>query len=54
MKVISKNKRGLRNYLIIETYQAGISLLGQEIKSIKNFDVSLDGSFIKVDGNNVF
>jgi SsrA-binding protein len=28
--------------------------LGQEIKSIKNFDVSLDGSFIKVDGNNVF
>jgi len=51
MKVIAKNKYAKRNYEILDTFQAGISLLGPEIKSIRNHDVSLDNSFVSIRGN---
>jgi SsrA-binding protein len=51
MKVIARNKQAKRNYEILDTFQAGISLLGPEIKSIRNYEVSLDNSFISVKGN---
>ncbi len=40
-----------RDYEILETYDAGIELLGFEVKSIKSGKGSLRGSFVKVIGN---
>ncbi|BDV02139.1 MAG: SsrA-binding protein [Candidatus Hepatoplasma vulgare] len=51
MKVISKNKRAKYDYVLKDTYLAGISLMGSEVKSIRAGDVSLNESYILVDKN---
>lgn len=48
MQIVSKNKRAFFDYEIFEKYLAGISLLGLEIKSIREGHISLAGSFISV------
>lgn len=49
MKVVSKNKRAKYDYDIKDTFIAGISLFGGEVKSIKKGDVNIVGSFVKID-----
>lgn len=49
MKTITKNKDGLFNYEVMETYQAGIVLSGPEVKSVKNGRINLKGSYVSVD-----
>ena len=51
MKVIARNKQAKRNYEILDTFQAGISLLGPEIKSIRNHNVAMDNSYVSLRGN---
>ena len=48
MKVIATNKKGYHDYLITETLEAGIVLIGDEVKSIRNKNVSLNDSFATV------
>ncbi len=49
------NKEGLHEHEIIETYQAGIELLGPEIKSIRNKQtVSFKDSFVRVENSEAF
>ncbi len=43
-----ENKRGLHGYTISNQYEAGIELLGAEVKSIRNGRISLAGAFIKI------
>lgn len=52
MKVITKNKRAKRDYILLKTYIAGISLLGGEVKSIRMGKVDLTGSFVGFDRSN--
>ena len=40
-----KNKKGLFNYDISEKYIAGITLLGTEIKSVRNASVTFSSAF---------
>lgn len=42
------NKRARQNYRILETLEAGIELLGSEVKSIKDGQVSLEGAHIQI------
>ncbi|MBI2309512.1 SsrA-binding protein SmpB [Candidatus Collierbacteria bacterium] len=42
------NKKARLNYQIIETVEAGIELLGPEVKSIRSGQVSLDGAHIQI------
>ncbi len=51
MKIFSKNKSVLFNYTIIKELEAGISLKGSEVKSIKAGEVNLKGSFVKIENN---
>ncbi len=51
---LATNHKARRDYAILETYEAGIMLVGTEIKSIRNRRVSLDESFARVDGDEVF
>ncbi|MEI7510793.1 MAG: SsrA-binding protein SmpB [Candidatus Peregrinibacteria bacterium] len=48
MKLIAKNKRARFDYEILKIFEAGMVLLGTEIKSIRDHRVSLVGSFISV------
>jgi SsrA-binding protein len=49
-KTITKNKKAYFNYEILDTYEAGIVLRGSEIKSIRNHQISIDQSYIHIDG----
>ncbi len=46
MKVLAKNRKASYNYQIIEKYEAGMVLTGQEVKSIKSGRMSLKGSYV--------
>jgi len=48
MKVIAKNKKAFFNYEILETHEAGISLLGSEVKSIREGRISLKESYAEI------
>lgn len=34
-KVVARNRRARRDYTVEETYEAGISLTGSEVKSVR-------------------
>jgi SsrA-binding protein len=46
MESIIENKTAYRKYQILEKIEAGISLIGQEVKSIKAGRINLGGSFV--------
>ena len=50
MKLLSENRRARFDYEILETYEAGIELLGQEVKSVKNGRLNLAGSYAVIRG----
>lgn len=48
MKVLAKNKRAFFDYEVIETYDAGIVLLGHEVKSIKTGHITIGDGIVKI------
>ncbi len=54
IKIISKNRKAKFNYFLLESYEAGISLVGSEIKSIRLGHISLDEAYIRIDGKEAF
>lgn len=50
IKEVAINKKAFHDYEIIERYEAGISLLGTEIKSIRKGKVQLKESFVSFVG----
>lgn len=53
-KIIAENKKALFDYEVLEKLQAGIVLIGQEVKSIKLGRITLQGSFVILRGEEVF
>ncbi|MBI4597780.1 MAG: SsrA-binding protein SmpB [Candidatus Omnitrophica bacterium] len=53
-EVFATNHKARRDYDIVETFEAGIALRGTEIKSIRQHRVSIDDSFARVDGGELF
>ncbi len=51
MHVYAKNRKAKYDYEFKEKFIAGISLLGTEVKSIKNGDVDLSSSYVVIDSN---
>lgn len=51
MKIVAQNRKAKFNYFLLETYEAGIALLGTEIKSIRAGKVSIEEAYVRVDGN---
>ncbi len=54
MEIVSTNKKARFNYEIIEKIEAGISLKGTEVKSVRNKNVSIGESYALIKGNEVF
>lgn len=51
---LSKNKKAFHDYEILEKYEAGIVLNGDEVKSIKGGQANLKGSFVDVFNDEAF
>lgn len=54
MRVIAENKKATFNYEILERLEAGIALLGSEVKSIREGRVSLKESFADIKDGEVY
>jgi len=48
IKIISENKKAYHDYEILETLEAGIVLVGAEIKAIRNGKINLTGSHARM------
>ncbi|HAF17440.1 MAG TPA: SsrA-binding protein SmpB [Syntrophomonadaceae bacterium] len=48
IKVVAENRKARHDYFIDETYEAGIALVGTEVKSIRTGKVSLRDSYAEV------
>lgn len=54
MKTLAYNKRASFDYTLIDKYEAGLVLSGQEVKSIKTGHLSLKGSFVTIKGEELY
>jgi len=50
-RIICVNRQARRNYEVLETLEAGISLKGTEVKSIRDGKMNLQDAFVKPDKN---
>lgn len=48
MKIIASNRKAYHDYFIIESWEAGIKLLGTEIKSLRHAQASIAEAWVKV------
>ena len=53
-KLIAKNKKATHDYFIEERYEAGISLAGTEVKSLRMGKVNLRDSYAQVSNGELF
>lgn len=53
VKLIANNKKAYHDYFIEETYEAGISLHGTEVKSLRMGKCSVKESFIRIENGEV-
>jgi SsrA-binding protein len=51
---IAENRKAFHDYHLIETFEAGIVLLGTEVKAIREGRVNLRDSFARVEDGEVF
>jgi SsrA-binding protein len=51
---IAENRKAFHDYHILETYEAGMALLGTEVKSIREGRVNLRDSFARIDKGEVW
>jgi SsrA-binding protein len=54
MTTCAENKKARFDYDILETFEAGLVLSGQEVKSIRTQSLSLKGGFITFHNNKAF
>ena len=53
-KAITTNRKARRDYQIVEVYEAGIELKGNEVKSLRIRGCTLDDSFARIERGELF
>ncbi len=53
-RIIANNKKAYYDYFIEETYEAGIALVGTEVKSLRLGHCSIKEAFVGIDKGEVF
>jgi len=53
-ELIADNRKAFHDYHILETFEAGIALLGTEVKGIREGRANLRDSYARVDGGEVW
>lgn len=51
---IAENRKAYHDFHILETFEAGVALLGTEVKAIREGRVNLRDSFARLEGGEVF
>ena len=54
MPVLAENRKASHDYQILETFEAGLVLKGQEVKAIRQGKIQLAGSFVSFRGQELF
>lgn len=54
MKIVSENRKAYHDYQIEDTLEAGIVLVGSEVKSIRNGKLNLKDSYVRILNNETF
>lgn len=54
VKVVATNRRARRNYTVVETFEAGMVLVGSEVKSLREGKMELKDSYAHVDHGEVW
>ncbi len=54
IKIITENRKARHNFFIEETYEAGMVLLGTEVKSLRLGRVNLKDSYARINKGEVF
>lgn len=52
--IIAQNKKALRDFFILERYEAGIALKGNEVKSVRGHKVNLRDSYGRIKNGELF
>ena len=53
-KLIAQNKKAYHEYFIEETFQAGIELVGTEVKSLRAGECNLKDSYVKIESGEAY
>lgn len=53
-KLIASNKKARRDYHILDTFEAGLSLLGTEVKSLREGRASLAEAYARLKGDEIW
>ncbi len=54
IKIISTNRKAHHEYHIIDKYEAGIALVGSEVKALRESNVTIKDSYVKFIKNELF
>ncbi|HEX6946787.1 MAG TPA: SsrA-binding protein SmpB [Acidimicrobiia bacterium] len=54
VKVVATNRRARHDYQILDTYEAGLVLLGSEVKSLRAGRMELKDSYAVIDGGEAY
>jgi SsrA-binding protein len=54
VRVVASNRRARRNYTVVETVEAGLSLNGSEVRSLRDGRLDLKDSYALVRGGEVY
>ena len=52
--VVAENRKARFDYLLLDTFEAGIVLLGTEVKAIREAVVNLRDSYVRIEGGEAF
>lgn len=53
-KILAENRKALHDYHLLETFEAGMVLLGTEVKAIREGRINLRDSFARLEDGEVF
>jgi len=53
-QIVASNRKARHNYSILETFEAGVQLVGTEVKSLRDGQASLADSFATVDDGEIW
>ncbi|MBR4682231.1 MAG: SsrA-binding protein SmpB [Elusimicrobiaceae bacterium] len=52
--VVCSNRKAYHDYFIEDDYEAGLCLLGAEVKSVRQKEISLEGSFVRIENGQAY
>lgn len=54
VKVVTTNRRARRNFAVVDTFEAGLALLGSEVKSLRDGRMELKDSYAVIEDGEAF